>query len=128
MPKKRGEKKSASQRRRSQASRGRRVAVAMGVVALATGLAVAFFAWSGGFGGTSQAYALAPESALPAAVRQAPTKVQEAYRFALANRDTMRWIPCYCGCGAEGHRSNADCYIKDVKSDGSVVFDFMSLN
>jgi hypothetical protein len=53
--------------------------------------------------------------------------VREAYRFAVANRETLRWIPCFCGCGSEGHTSNADCYVKAVKPDGSIVFDFMSL-
>jgi hypothetical protein len=52
--------------------------------------------------------------------------VRDAYRFAIANRDILRQIPCYCGCGAEGHKSNADCYIKDVRPDGSIVFDPMS--
>jgi hypothetical protein len=66
---------------------------------------------------------------LPAAVRRAPSKVQEAYRFAIANRDTLSWFPCFCGCEEEaGHTSNADCYIKEVKSDGSIVFDPMSLS
>jgi hypothetical protein len=80
---------------------------------------------SGG-GKTSRAYALAPESALPANVRQAPPGVREAYRFAIANRDILRQIPCYCGCGPQ-HESNAECYIKGVKPDGSLVFDDMSL-
>jgi hypothetical protein len=75
-----------------------------------------------------QAYTLAPESVLPVSVRQAPTQVQEAYRFAIANWETLHWIPCFCGCGAQRHMSNADCYIKDVKPDGNIVFDFMSLN
>ena len=92
------------------------------------GIIVALFVWLGASGKSPQAYTLAPESALPAAVRPASARVQEAYRFAIANRGTLRWIPCFCGCGHEGHTSNADCYIKDVKPDGSIVFDFMSLN
>jgi len=65
---------------------------------------------------------LAPEAALSDALRQAPPEVRDAYRFALANRDTLAYIPCYCGCGAEGHRSNYDCYIKEIKPTGQVVF------
>jgi len=68
---------------------------------------------------------LAPESALPTNVRQAPPTVREAYRFAIANRDILKQIPCYCGCGAE-HQSNAECYIKDVRPDGTIEFDLMS--
>jgi hypothetical protein len=80
--------------------------------------------WRGG-GKHSRAYALAPESALPAKIREAPPAVREAYRFAIANRDILRQIPCYCGCGAE-HPSNAECYIKEVKPNGEIVFDPMS--
>jgi len=32
-------------------------------------------------------------------------------------------IPCYCGCGAQGHRSNLDCYVKEIGPDGSIVFE-----
>lgn len=78
--------------------------------------------------GTATAYALAPESALSPRIRQAPANIREAYRFAVANRDTLRKFPCFCGCFLEaGHRNNADCYIRDVKSDGTVEFDLMSL-
>ena len=39
----------------------------------------------------------------------------------------MRYIPCFCGCGLnDGHRSNRDCYVSRVNSDGSVVFDSMA--
>src|SRR5437016_11232357 len=40
-------------------------------------------------------YKLAPESVLPADIRRAPVDVREAYRFAVANRDILRYIPCY---------------------------------
>jgi Protein of unknown function with PCYCGC motif len=127
MPKKRVDQRSASYPRRSPASKGRRLVIVMGVVTLAAGVVATFFIWPSESGKTAKAHALAPESALPAAVQRAPSKVQEAYRFAIANRDTLRYIPCFCGCGEEGHASNADCYIKEVKSDGSIVFDDMSL-
>ncbi len=76
-------------------------------------------------GNRARAYSLAPESALSETLRDAPPKVREAYRFAIANRDILRQIPCYCGCGAQ-HRSNAECYIKDIGSDGKIEFDLMS--
>ena len=50
-------------------------------------------------------YKLAPESILPADIRKAPVEVREAYRFAIANRDTLRYIPCYCDCGDQGTRA-----------------------
>jgi Protein of unknown function with PCYCGC motif len=66
---------------------------------------------------------LAPESVLPDFVRSAPPQVREAYRFAVANPDVLKQYPCYCGCVAAGHQSNLDCYVKEQKSDGTVVFD-----
>ena len=110
----------------SRLLRGRRSLLLLGVLVLALGLIASVFIWLGASGKASHAYALAPESALPANIRQAPRNVRDAYRFAIANRDILQQIPCYCGCGTERHRSNADCYIKEVKPDGSIVFDPMS--
>lgn len=91
-------------------------------------LAVVMFLRSGGIGETQRAYALASASVLPADIRHAPTEVVEAYRFAIANRATLRYIPCYCGCGAEGHTSNASCYLKDFSTPENLIFDRVSLN
>jgi hypothetical protein len=80
-----------------------------------------------GFGAAEHRYELASENLLPKDIRSAPEEVREAYRFAIANRDTLRYIPCYCGCGSEGHTSNASCYLKDSSSPDKLVFDRMSL-
>ena len=32
-------------------------------------------------------------------------------------------VPCYCGCGANGHTSNYSCYVKQSKGDGTYIFD-----
>jgi hypothetical protein len=72
-------------------------------------------------------YALAPESILPAEIQRAPKKISEAYRFAVANRGYLRYIPCYCGCGSDGHTSNASCYFTDSSTPEKPVFDRMSL-
>ena len=79
------------------------------------------------FASTAHHFKLAPESILPADIRKAPDEVREAYRFAIANRDTLRYIPCYCGCGAQGHTSNASCYIQDNSTPEKLLFDRMSL-
>ncbi|GIV64120.1 MAG: PCYCGC motif-containing (lipo)protein [Chloroflexota bacterium] len=70
---------------------------------------------------------LSPLSDMPMEVQNAPRTVQEAYRFATANPDLMKQIPCYCGCGALGHTSNYDCYVSEVKSGGEIIFDNHSL-
>ena len=48
--------------------------------------------------------------------------------FQVVNGDLMSWIPCFCGCGSDGsgHRNNRDCYVKQVRPDGSVLFDQMA--
>lgn len=77
----------------------------------------------GGQSGASREITLAPVSQLPPEVAKAPPQVREAYQFALANPDLLSAFPCYCGCGAMGHRSNLDCYVQSFNSDGSVVFE-----
>jgi hypothetical protein len=81
----------------------------------------------GRFEAAEHRYKLAPENILPADIAKAPTEVREAYRFAIVNRDTLKYIPCYCGCGSEGHTSNASCYVKDSSTPEKLEFDRMSL-
>ncbi len=66
---------------------------------------------------------MAPMNSLPAQMQNAPTRVREAYQFALANPNAVKSVPCYCGCGAMGHTSNYSCYVKEAKADGTTVFD-----
>lgn len=66
---------------------------------------------------------MAPVDMLPKEMQTAPTIVRESYQFAVANPDALKNVPCYCGCGSMGHRSNYDCYVKEVKGDGTTVFD-----
>ena len=80
-------------------------------------------ACGGADGETQQEWTLAPESALPDFVHDAPPQVKEAYRFAIANPDVLSAFPCYCGCGSMGHTNNLDCYIKEMRPDGSIEFE-----
>jgi len=61
---------------------------------------------------------MAPESQLPTQIKSAPANVKEAYRFAVANPELMKEIPCFCGCVAGGHKSNYACYVNE---DGSAA-------
>ena len=58
-------------------------------------------------------------------LRAAPD-VQDAYRFALANKDTLQYMPCFCGCVDDGHKSNYDCYVKEARPDGTFLLEPMS--
>jgi len=55
-----------------------------------------------------------------------PAETQALYRYAAANRETLRYIPCFCGCVAAGHESNFDCYVREVLGDGRIRLDTMS--
>jgi hypothetical protein len=66
---------------------------------------------------------LAPVSSLPKSMQDAPAAVRAAYQFAAANPAALQNVPCYCGCGAIGHKSNLACYIKEFGADGKPVFD-----
>jgi hypothetical protein len=66
------------------------------------------------------------EERWPALFAASSERIQEAYRFAVANQDLLQWMPCFCGCGEWGHASNADCYVQEVRDDGSVLLDSMS--
>ena len=64
-----------------------------------------------------------PMDKLPAEVQSAPVSVRSAYQFAAANREVMKNIPCYCGCGGIGHTSNYACYVTRADPNGAITFD-----
>jgi len=43
------------------------------------------------------------------------------YGFAVTGADTLRWMPCTCGCSSFGHTSNRSCYVKS-ESAARVTF------
>ncbi len=50
-------------------------------------------------------------------------KVQAAYEYALEDQDLLKHIPCYCNCHRLGHQHVGECFVKDIKESGEVVFD-----
>ena len=62
-------------------------------------------------------------SDMPPQVQSAPITVSDAYRFAVANPEATKNVPCFCGCGAMGHTSNYDCYVQDAPNNGKIIFD-----
>lgn len=57
---------------------------------------------------------MAPMEGMPPEVKAAPSLVKQAYQFAAANPEVLKELPCYCGCGAVGHKNNYQCYVKDA--------------
>lgn len=85
------------------------------------GVLIGLFIAACGGGNSAPALTMAPASQLPAELRSAPTNVQEAYRFAIANQELLSQIPCFCGCGAVGHKSNLGCYIEEDDQPGNIT-------
>lgn len=81
----------------------------------------------GSTGSDSSGMAMASMDGMPAEVKSAPTNVQQAYQFAVANPDLMQQFPCYCGCGKMGHTSNYSCYVAGAESDGAILYDTHAL-
>jgi hypothetical protein len=73
-----------------------------------------------------QLYANPAKDEWPSEFRELSADGQALYRYATVNEATLKWFPCYCGCVAAGHRSNFDCYVREVLPDGRVRLDTMS--
>ncbi|WP_028610767.1 PCYCGC motif-containing (lipo)protein [Paenibacillus harenae] len=61
---------------------------------------------------------------LPSFLKGAAPEVIAGYETAATATDILPYIPCYCGCGeSAGHKSNLNCFIAEMREDGSVVWD-----
>ena len=49
-----------------------------------------------------------------------PEQVRQAYVFAAQNPGVLEYVPCYCGCELDGHRSNVDCFVESRAANGAV--------
>jgi hypothetical protein len=63
-----------------------------------------------------------PQGELPTFARTGGPTVEAVYRYAVEHGDKLQYIPCVCGCGAIGHRHNADCYVAERLADGTITF------
>ena len=63
-----------------------------------------------------------PQGELPSFARTGGAKVEAVYRYAVEHGEMLQYIPCVCGCGAIGHRHNADCYVAERLPDGAITF------
>jgi hypothetical protein len=94
-------------------------------------LTVLIFASGCGSSGSTSAQTaalhMAPLSEMPREIQAAPAAVREAYQFAVANPEVVTELPCYCGCGPIGHKSNYACYVSGVEADGKISYDAHAL-
>ena len=63
-----------------------------------------------------------PRGQLPDFAGPGTPGIRALYQYAVEHREEIQYIPCFCGCGRFGHRSNLDCYVKAFNRDGSVTY------
>jgi len=47
--------------------------------------------------------------------------LKDAHMFTADHPEVASYIPCYCGCGASGHKNNADCFVRGRDPEGRVT-------
>lgn len=112
------------------------ILLGMAVLALATVVAIsAEQTATAKPGAKPSAAAKAPAAAKPAFVRKtapplpamgfAPVRpmdvVRATYDFAAQHPEILSYVPCYCGCGADGHKHNESCFVARRDAKGNVT-------
>jgi hypothetical protein len=72
---------------------------------------------------TSCAAGTSQNMAMPDFVQNAPARVKDSYLYAVAQPDDLAAVPCYCGCGKMGHKSNLSCFIRDNAKEATPIFE-----
>jgi len=57
----------------------------------------------------------------PVQYQSAPQQVRDAYSWAATHQNILQYIPCYCGCGTNGHENNFDCFVKSREANGETA-------
>ncbi len=47
--------------------------------------------------------------------------VRATYDFAAQHPEILAYVPCYCGCGADGHKHNESCFVARRDARGNVT-------
>jgi hypothetical protein len=47
--------------------------------------------------------------------------VRATYDFAAQHPEILNYVPCYCGCGSQGHKANESCFVARRDSRGNVL-------
>lgn len=56
-------------------------------------------------------------------------QVSQIYKMVGKDIELLQWIPCYCGCDENsGHKSNKDCFIREMKENGQVTWNSHAMN
>jgi hypothetical protein len=47
--------------------------------------------------------------------------VRATYDFAAQHPEILSYVPCYCGCGSQGHKANDMCFVARRDPKGNVL-------
>ncbi len=47
--------------------------------------------------------------------------VRATYDFAAQHPEILKYVPCYCGCGSQGHTANESCFVARRDPKGNVL-------
>lgn len=47
--------------------------------------------------------------------------VRATYDFAAQHPEILKYVPCYCGCGSQGHKANESCFVARRDPRGNVL-------
>jgi hypothetical protein len=47
--------------------------------------------------------------------------VRATYDFAAQHPEILSYVPCFCGCGADGHKHNESCFVARRDARGNVT-------
>lgn len=47
--------------------------------------------------------------------------VRATYDFAAQHPEILSYVPCYCGCGSQGHKHNESCFVARRDAKGNVL-------
>jgi hypothetical protein len=47
--------------------------------------------------------------------------VRATYDFAAQHPEILNYVPCYCGCGSQGHTDNENCFVARRDPRGNVL-------
>jgi Protein of unknown function with PCYCGC motif len=47
--------------------------------------------------------------------------VRATYDFAAQHPEVLKYVPCYCGCGSQGHMANEACFVARRDARGNVL-------
>jgi hypothetical protein len=57
---------------------------------------------------------------LPDYVLNSSAKVKETYIMASNYSNVLSQVPCFCGCAADGHKNNLNCFIDQMGPNNTV--------